>query len=138
MTRKIKTIKSTCIFLLLAIASSMSSFGQSSKEILEQRANQMHETIRSSDESQWENYVKTNYSKRMLEKYDMTRHVGMFKRLNKDFSDSKISSLKIVEDKVLMAIERNTDKHKVTFEINYDKDDDYKFNGFSIEAGELR
>jgi hypothetical protein len=98
----------------------------------------MHEAIRSSDESEYENYVKLNYSKKMLEKYEMARHVGMFKRLNKDFSDSKINSLKIVEDKVLMAIERNTDKHKVTFEINYDKDDDYKFNGFSIEAGELR
>lgn len=120
------------------MASLMSSFGQSSKEILEQRANQMHETIKSSDEKEWKNYVKANYSKKMLEKFDMVRHVGMFKRLNKDFSDSKINSLKIVEDKVLMAIERNTDKHKVTFEINYDKDDDYKFNGFSIEAGELR
>jgi len=56
--------------------------------------------------------------------------------LNNDFSNSKIGSLKIVEGKVLMTIKRNSDNHKVTYELTYDND--YKFNGFSIEAGELR
>lgn len=114
----------------------MSVWGQSSKETLEKRAYEMHEAIRSSDEGQWENYVPENYSKKMLEKYDMARHVSMVKRLNNDFSNSKIGSLKIVEGKVLMTIKRNSDNHKVTYELTYDND--YKFNGFSIEAGELR
>jgi len=112
--------------------------GQSSNELLETRAKDMHEALKSQNEADWKNFIAANYSKDFLEQHEMSKHVGMFKRSSKDFSDSKISSLKVVEDKVLMVIERNSDKHKVTFELNYDKDDDNKFNGLSIEAGELR
>lgn len=98
----------------------------------------MHETIISSDEAHCENFIKGNYTKRLLEKYDMEWHLDMFKRLHRDFSDSQITSMKFFEDKVLMEIQRITDNHKVTFEITYDQEDNYKFNGFSIEAGELR
>jgi hypothetical protein len=136
--KTLQTVNKIFLVLVLVALNAMPVQAQTAEEILEKRAQDFHTTLKSSNEADWEEFVKANYSKKMLEKYELSMHVGMFKRLNKDFSDSKINSFKIVEDKVMMAIERNSDKHKVTFELNYDKEDDYKFNGFSVEAGELR
>ncbi|NNE76040.1 MAG: hypothetical protein HKN31_03105 [Pricia sp.] len=124
-------------FVFFSIVTATPTFSQSDEIVLKQRANAMHEALKSSDENDWKVYIKANYSKKMIEKYDMSRHIEMFERLHKDFSDSQISSLEVKNDKVLMEIERNNDKHLVTFDISYDATDDYKFNGFSIEAGEL-
>lgn len=131
-------MKSICILLTVFTLSAFSVNAQTAEQKMEERAKMMHETLKKSDQAAHETYVKENFAKNLLEKYEMSRHTGMFKMMNRDFSDSKIVSLKFPEDnKVFMAIERNSDKHKVTFDLSFDPKDDYKINGLSIEAGEL-
>ncbi|MCG2459773.1 hypothetical protein K8352_03350 [Flavobacteriaceae bacterium F89] len=135
-----KTILSSNKLALATILFMMGTIiakGQSPEEILKKRAEEMYEVLKCSDENNWKNYIKSNYSKKMLEKYELSRHVAMFKNLNRNFTKSKLNSIEIKNQEVLMLIERTTDKHLVTFELNYDKEDDFKFNGISIEAGEL-
>jgi hypothetical protein len=67
----------------------------------------------------------------------MPGHLEMFKRLHKDFSDSDLKSIRVKDDKVLMVIERKSDKHLVTLELSYAADENYKLNRLSIEAGEM-
>ncbi len=131
-------MKSICILLMAFTLSALSVNAQTAEKKMEERAKMMHETLKSSDQMVHEAYVKENFAKNLLEKYEMSRHTGMFKMINRDFSDSKIVSLKFPDDnKVFMAIERNSDKHRVTFDLSFDPKDDYKINGLSIEAGEL-
>lgn len=106
-------------------------------QIVEKRAQEMHRNFIQSNEKEWELFILNNYSQKFLEKYEMSRHLEMFRRLNNDFSNSEIKSIKVKEANVFMVIERISDKHVVTFNLDYDENDSYKFNGFSIEAGEL-
>lgn len=132
-------LKMKSIFLVLMTVS-ISAFtlaSQTPKETMEKRAKSLHETLMKSDTSAHEKFVNANYSQEFLDKVEASRHAEMLKRLNKDFSDSKIVSLKVKENKLLMLIERNSDKHRVTFDISFDPKDEYKINGMGIEAGEM-
>lgn len=126
------------LFMALTLTST-TVFAQATEEIMKQRASEMHSLIKDNDADKHKEFILENYSKKLLEKYDLERHTGMFKMLNKDFSDSKIVSMKpdLKENKLRMLIERNSDKHQVTFDISYDPKDNYKINGMGIEAGEM-
>ncbi len=130
----IRMVALSFFFFVIGIAKSNA---QSNDAIAEQIATSFHEAIKSSDKTVCETYVVENYSKKFLEQHGMSKHVGMLERLHKDFSNSKITSVKKTDNKVSMAIERTSDKHKVTFELSVDAEDDYKVNGISVEAGEL-
>ncbi|MAX70925.1 MAG: hypothetical protein CMC76_07445 [Flavobacteriaceae bacterium] len=126
------------LFMALALTST-TVIAQASEEIMKQRASEMHSLIKVDDADKHKEFILKNYSKKLLEKYEMERHTGMFKMINKDFRDSKIVSMKpnVKENKLLMLIERISDKHQVTFDISYDPKDNYKINGMGIEAGEM-
>ena len=102
------------------------------------RAKLMHRAITTNDSEFVKTFVEENYSKRLLEKYDIQKHTGMLNQLRREFKDSKIVSIKEQEDnKLLMVIERISDKHKVMFELFYSPKDENKIDGVGIEAGEL-
>jgi len=104
----------------------------------EDRAKLLHQAVVTDDSEFVKSFVEENYSKRLLEKYDTERHTSMLNQVHREFKDSKIVSIKKDEgDKLVMIIERNSDGHKVTFELYYDPNDDNKLDGIGIEAGDL-
>lgn len=124
------------LFMTLALTS-MSVNAQTSEDIMKDRAEKLHQTIKSMDKEAHKKFVKENYSKEFLDKVEASRHTGMLERLNKDFSDSKMVSIKIKGNKLLMLLEKNSDNHQVTFDISFDPNDNYKIKGMGIEAGEM-
>tara|TARA_R110002051_G_scaffold181774_1_gene251258 strand:+ start:24687 stop:25079 length:393 start_codon:yes stop_codon:yes gene_type:complete len=124
------------LFMTISLAS-INVNAQTSEETMKDRAEKLHQTIKSKDKAVHKKFVNENYSKEFLDKVEASRHTGMLERLNKDFSDSKVVSMKVKENKLLMLIERNSDKHLVTFDISFDPKDNYKINGMGIEAGEM-
>ena len=122
------------IFFLAGTATLVS---QSASKIVEQRALELYEALKSPDEAAWEGFINENFSHEMLEKYEMSRHLEMFRRLHNNFSASSIKSIQVKEYKVSMVVLRSSDTHPVTFEISHDKKGDHRINGLSIEAGEL-
>jgi len=124
-------------FLILVMIFPITSFGQEKDQTMEKRAKGIHEALKSADKKVWENFIKENYSDKLLEKYPVSKHIDMFQRLHTDFGDSKILSLKPSDTKFLMVVERKSDGHRVTFELISAKDKPYKIDGFGIEAGEI-
>ncbi|WP_417881837.1 hypothetical protein [Xanthomarina gelatinilytica] len=124
------------LFMALALTST-TVIAQASEDTMKDRAEKLHQVLKTKDIAVHKKFVNENYSKKFLDKVEMSRHTGMIGRLNQDFSDSKVISMKVKEDKLLMLIERNSDKHHVTFDISYDPKDNYKINGMGIEAGEM-
>ena len=123
--------------LIIGTITTINCKAQDAVDILEKRANELHLAIVRSDEALRQDFIEQNYSRKMLEDYGMDKHLGMFERLHNDFAQSEITSLKIKDDKLYMAVERKSDGHRLTFVINYDPGEEFKFDGFSIEAGEF-
>ena len=136
---KINTsIKSiTFAFFIFALGIACGN-AQTKNEVGDQRARLFHEAIKSSESSVWKAYVQENYSAEFLEKHELATHIAMLERLHKDFSKSKILSLKKSSTKISMIIEKINDRHQVIIELSLDRMDADKVNGISIEAGELK
>ena len=133
-----KATKTILILTMIFVLSAFTTYAQNSGMSMEDRTRMMYDTFTDSDKDVHEKFIKDNFSKKLLEKYKMSRHMEMFKMLNRDFSDSKIVSIKAKDDdRIFMVIERNSDKHRVTFDLTFDADIPHKINGFAIEAGEL-
>lgn len=131
--------KKTIFILLFAFSlSTLTVHGQNAGTTMEDTAKMMYDTFKDSDKEVHQSFIQNNFSAKLLEKYKMSRHMEMFKMLNRDFSDSKVVSIKKKEgNKVYMVIERNSDQHKVTFDLSFDPEMPHKISGFAIEAGEL-
>lgn len=124
------------LFVVFAFAT-ISVNAQSPEDIMKDRAAKMHETLKTKDIEKFKKFVNENYNERLLKEYEMSFHTGMLERLSKDFSESKIISKKVKDNKLSMVIERIRDKHRVSFEISFDDKDEYKINGIGVEAGEM-
>lgn len=124
--------------ILTFLLTAFSVAGQSNDIAIEKRVKAMHAAFQSSDKAVWEDYVKNNYSAKMLEKFDMARHLEMFERLHSDFGDSKIISTKVNGYQCIMVVERSSDKHKVSFDVSIEGEKPYKIDGFGINAGQIR
>ena len=136
---KINTsIKSITFAFFIFAMGIMCGNAQTKNEVGDQRARLFHEAIKSSESSVWKAYVQENYSAEFLEKHELATHIAMLERLHKDFSKSKILSLKKSSTKISMIIEKINDRHKVIIDLNLDGMDADKVNGISIEAGELK
>ena len=132
-----KSYKSILVLLIACAITCLNANAQNTEEKIEKRAKMLHETFTKSDKNLHKKFIEENFSSKLLEKYEISRHTNMLKKLNRDFGNSNIISIVTSNKSAKMVIERISDKHKVTFDISFDPNEEYKINGFNIEAGEL-
>jgi len=123
------------LFAVFAFAT-VSVNAQSSEDTMKDRATKMHEVIKTKDNAKFEKFVNEHYSSRLIKEYEMSFHTGMLERLSGNFSNSKIISQTIKDNKLSMVVETTRDKERVSIEISFDEKEDYKINGMNVEAGD--
>lgn len=115
------------LFASLLVLISVSAFCQSdNSKILEQRAKDFHQTISKNDKDGWLKYMKENFTTALIERpmraqvatsendganatattseTNVEAKLTMFQRLHEDFGKSKIASVKVSNNKVVMIL----------------------------------
>ncbi len=117
---------------------------------IEKRAREFHRVMGLEDRGQWKKFVTENYSQALIDKpmksvvninsqatattaENLEEKTGMFQRLHQDFGDSKIVSLKTVDDNLEMILE-STKGLKGTFNLKFDKKEPYLIDGIGIDV----
>jgi len=131
---------------------SLSAFSQDAS-IMEKKARELHRVIGLDDKAQWTKFVKENYTAALIAKpingkvnangtetslseatkasNDVEAKANLLGRLHQDFGDSKIVSIKPVEDKLDMVL--STDSGLMgTFSLKFDKNN--LIDGFGVRA----
>ena len=126
------------LLLVAVMAFAQILVAQNDREtIARQRANDLFEAFTSLPVDDREAYILHQYSKALLEKYDMSMHTNMLDRLSEDFGESEMGDITINARGFNMMIRRKDDGHKVKFVVYLDKNAPYLIAGYEIDAGEL-
>lgn len=147
------------ILLLLTLTClSVVSFAQNTLEkTMEKRAREMHRVICLNDKDVWKNFIKENYTQRLIDKPmqakvqttengstssssseikatdNLEAKAQLFERFHEDFGNSKIVSIKPAGEKLEMVLQ--SDMLTGTFRLTFEKNSPYKIDGFGVEAG---
>ena len=144
------------LLLVICCLTIAGAFAQNSKQsVMENRARELHRTLGVSDKEQWKKFMKENYTKSMLERPvkstvetsdtessstkgtstadRLEEKLRIFETLHNNFKNSKILSLKPVNEKVEMVIE-NPSKGKATFSITFENKQPYLIDGIRAEV----
>lgn len=117
----------TLLLALTLICASASAFSQSDNAtILEQRAKDFHTAITKNDKDGWRKFMNENFTKALIERpmraqvstsendgaatttnseTRVEEKLTMFERLHEDFGKSKISSITVTANKVVMKLQ---------------------------------
>lgn len=138
---------------ILIILQGMSLF-VSAQEVrnkaIEKRAREFHRVIGLEDKGQWKKFITENYSQALIDKpmksvvninsqattttaENLEEKTGMFQRLHQDFGDSKILSLKPVNDNLEMILESSKGL-KGIFNLKFNTKDPYLIDGIGIDV----
>ena len=133
------------LFLICCCFAIVSVCAQDAKQTtMEKRARELHRVMGVNDKEQWKKFMKENYTKSMLERPvkssietpkrvdnsasststadKLEEKLKVFERLHDNFANSKIVSLKTVDEKIEMIIE-NTSDAKGKFQYHLRKQD---------------
>jgi hypothetical protein len=117
---------------------------------IEKRAREFHRVIGLEDKALWKKFITENYSQALIDKAmksvvninsqsttttaeNIDEKTGMFQRLHQDFGDSKIVSLKPVDDNLEMILESSKGL-KGTFNLKFNTKDPYLIDGIGIDV----
>jgi hypothetical protein len=144
------------LFLICGCFAIVSAFAQDTKQAtMEKRARELHSVIGKNDKETWKKFMKDNYTKSFLERPvktsikttekessssasvtstadTMEDKLKIFERLHHNFADSKIVSLKPVDEKIEMIIE-NASHMKGIFSIAFENKKPYLIDGIRAE-----
>lgn len=137
------------LIVLLGMSFHVSAQGERNKAI-EKKAREFHRVIGLDDKQQWKKFIAENYSQALIDKpmksvvntnsqtttttaENIEEKTGMFQRLHQDFGNSKILSLKPVEENIEMILESSKGL-KGTFNLKFDKKEPYLIDGIGIEV----
>ena len=146
----------TFLILLTFASSSLVTYAQTHDEIISRRATEFHRVLTVKDEDLWRQFMKDNYTTALLERPVRAKiaHDGggnatpdekekpdpiesklvMFERLNADFGNSKIVSLRPAGDKVEMVVSNGG--MTGTFKLTFDKAAPHLIDGIAVEVGD--
>lgn len=134
----------------------VSAFAQDTKQVtMEKRARELHRVIGLNDKEAWKMFMERNYTKSFLERPvktnvktteqessrstsvtstadNMEEKLKIFERLHQNFADSKIVSLKPVDERIEMIIE-DASHMKGTFSITFENKKPYLIDGIRAE-----
>ena len=143
-------------FLIICYAAFICAFAQDTKHAtMEKRARELHRVIGLNDKEQWKKFMNENYTKSFLERPVRTtvktddkesttsssskstteifeEKLKIFERLHESFGNSKIVSLKPVNEKIEMTIE-NSSKASGNFSITFENKKPYLIDGVRAE-----
>ena len=144
------------LFLICSCFAIVSAFAQETKQAtMEKRARELHRVMGLNDKEQWKKFMNENYTKSFLERPVKTSvktteketsssasvtstadkledKLKVFERLHDNFANSKIISLKPVDEKIEMIIE-NESHMKGTFSIAFENKKPYLIDGIRAE-----
>jgi hypothetical protein len=144
------------LILLIFTGSSLVAYAQTHEEIISRRATEFHRVLTVKDKDQWRKFMKENYTKALLERPVRAKiaHEGggnatpagnenpdpiesklvMFERLNADFGNSKVVSLRPTGDQVEMIVSNGG--MTGTFRLTFDKAAPHLIDGIAVEVGD--
>jgi hypothetical protein len=134
---------------------------QEIKQVMENRAREMHRVIGLKDKEQWKKFIKENYTQALIDRPmravtqtsdngstsisgstqpkstdNLEAKATMFQRLHDDFGKSKIISITQGDYKVEMVV-KNEDGLGGTFILKFDKNKPYLIDGLGIEVEDV-
>ena len=146
------------LFLLICIFVFAGAFGQDKRQAtMEKRANELHRVMGLTDKEQWKKFMQENYSKSLLERPvkstiktneegsttspsattadKLEEKLKMFDRLHQDFGNSKVVSMKTVNEKIEMTVE-NSSGLKGNFNMTFEKLTRFLIDGINIQINQ--
>jgi hypothetical protein len=141
-----------CVFAVIGV------FAQDKKQTtMEKRERELHRVIGVNDKELWKKFMRENYSKAMLEKPvksnvettekestnstttepadNLEEKSKVFERLHGNFGNSKIVSLKTVNERIEMILE-NESGLKGDFTITFENQPPFLINRIAVEINE--
>jgi hypothetical protein len=117
------------LFLICCCFAIVSACGQNKQATMEKRARELHRIMGLNDKEQWEKFMKENYTKSLLERPvkssvktteketesststtstidKLEEKLKIFEKLHNDFGKSNIVSLRPVNEKIEMVLEK--------------------------------
>ena len=150
-------IMKKAVFAVLLLTAINVAYAQDSMEkIMESRAREMFRVIGLDSPDQWKKFIKENYTKALIDKPmtakvqggdggsatesksnttegNIEGKVQMYKMFHNDFGSGKISSLKVIGEKVDMLVESGDMKGTIT--LKFSKEKPYLIDGLGIQVG---
>lgn len=145
-----KHLFTICFMLLLVTAFCQSD----NKKILEQRAKDFHQAISRDDKEGWRKYMKENFTTALIERpmraqvstsesdgsnstssnseTKIDAKLAMFQQLHDDFGNSKIGSVKVSGNKVVMTL--GTGEMKGVFSFDAEPNSPWLIDKFGVEV----
>lgn len=147
-------MKRTIILLVFSFTSLLVKAQETTQQIMEKRAREMHRVICLPDREQWKKFITENYTQALIDKpmksqvsksddsgttgekkeipSNLEGKVNMFQRLHNDFGNSKITSIKPDGDKLEMVLS-NGDMYG-TFNLKFSATKPYLIDGVGIQV----